>query len=141
MGGTPPGDGELGDERHVRGDDRSRAIFAAFVDLMYRRRDVRLAFDTYVAEGYIQHNPGLPDGRTAARDSLAVMFAEPTFAIEVVRELCDGDLCAVHLRVRRAGADVAAVIDIYRADERQIVEHWDVIQPWPVTSANDHPMF
>ena len=36
---------------------------------------------------------------------------------------------------------VAAVVDFYRADGDRIVEHWDVIQPWPAQSANDHPMF
>ena len=82
-----------------------RRFFEGFADLMYRRRDVRSAFDTYVATDYIQHNPGLADGRDAARDALAVKFAEPGFSRD------------------------------------RIVEHWDVIQPWPSAAANDHPMF
>ena len=53
----------------------------------------------------------------------------------------DGDLCAVHLRISRDGSPVAAVVDLYRWDGEQVVEHWDVIQPWPATSANDHPLF
>jgi predicted SnoaL-like aldol condensation-catalyzing enzyme len=118
-----------------------RAFFEGFVDLMYRRRDVRTAFDTYVAEDYVQHNPGLPDGRDAARDPLARMFADPGFSPEVVRLLVDGDLCAVHLRISRDGGPVAAVVDLYRAAGDRVVEHWDVIQPWPATSANDHPLF
>jgi predicted SnoaL-like aldol condensation-catalyzing enzyme len=118
-----------------------RALVEAFVDLMYRRRDVRTAFDTYVAEDYVQHNPGLPDGRDAARDPLAQMFGDPGFVPEVVRLLVDGDLCAVHLRISRDGSPVAAVVDLYRWDGDHVVEHWDVIQPWPATSANDHPLF
>jgi predicted SnoaL-like aldol condensation-catalyzing enzyme len=118
-----------------------RAFFEAFVDLMYRRLQVRAAFDGFVAEEYVQHNPGLPDGRAAARDALAVKFGDPAFSIEVVRTLVDGDLCALHLLPRRNGEPVAAVVDIYRADGDRIVEHWDVLQPWPSTSANDHPMF
>ncbi len=121
-------------------EDR-RAFFEGFVDLMYRQVDVRAAFDTYVAADYVQHNPGLADGRAAARDALAVKFAEPGFSIEVVRLLVDGDLCALHLRPSRNGEPAAAVVDIYRAEGDRIVEHWDVIQPWPATSANDHPMF
>jgi predicted SnoaL-like aldol condensation-catalyzing enzyme len=123
------------------GPDGRRAFFDGFVDLMYRRLDVRTAFDTYVAPGYLQHNPGLPDGRDAARDALAVTFADPAFSIEVVRMLVDGDLCALHLRASRDGRPAAAVVDIYRAEGDRIVEHWDVLQPWPVASANDHPMF
>jgi predicted SnoaL-like aldol condensation-catalyzing enzyme len=118
-----------------------RAFFEDFVELMYRRRDVRGAFDTYVAEDYIQHNPGLPDGRNAARDALAEKFGDPEFSITVERMLVDGDLCALHLRARRADGTNAAVVDIYRADGDRIVEHWDAIQPVPAVSANDHPMF
>jgi predicted SnoaL-like aldol condensation-catalyzing enzyme len=117
------------------------AFFAAFADLMYRRKEVREAFDTYVASDYVQHNPGLPDGRDAARDALAVKFADPAFSVEVVRSIVDGDVCALHLRARRDGEPVAALVDIYRAEGDRIVEHWDVIQPWPAGSANDHPMF
>jgi predicted SnoaL-like aldol condensation-catalyzing enzyme len=121
-------------------EDR-RDLFANFVDLMYRRLDVRTAFDGYVAVNYVQHNPGLADGRDVARDALAVKFAEPGFSIEVVRMLVDGDLCALHLRPSRDGAPVAAVVDIFRAEGDRIVEHWDVIQPWPSAAATDHPMF
>jgi predicted SnoaL-like aldol condensation-catalyzing enzyme len=118
-----------------------RAFFEEFVDLMYRRREVRAAFDTYVAVDYIQHNPGLPDGRDVARDALAEKFGDPAFSIDVKRMLVDGDLCALHLRARHTGEAGGAVVDIYRADGDHIVEHWDVIQPWPAASANDHPMF
>ena len=118
-----------------------RHFFEGFVDLMYRRLDVRTAFDTYVAPGYVQHNPGLPDGRDAARDALAEKFADPSFSIEVVRLLVDGNVCALHLRASRNGRPVAAVVDLYRAEADRIVEHWDVLQAWPAASANDHPMF
>ena len=118
-----------------------REFFADFVDLMYRSLDVRGAFDGYVAADYIQHNPNLADGRAAARDALAEKFGDPAFSIEVVRMLVDGDLCALHLRPSRDGVPTAAVVDIYRAEGDRIVEHWDVLQPWPVTAANDHPMF
>jgi predicted SnoaL-like aldol condensation-catalyzing enzyme len=124
----------------AEGGDR-RAFFDGFVELMYGRRDVRAAFDTYVALDYVQHNPGLPDGRDAARDALAEKFGDPAFSIDVVRTLVDGDLCALHLRPARHGRPAAAVVDIYRAEGDKIVEHWDVIQPWPSTAANDHPMF
>ena len=122
------------------GDDGRRSFFENFIDLMYRRKDVRAAFDRYVAADYVQHNPGLADGRDAARDALAPMFADPGFSPLVIRLLVDGDLGAVHLKIVRNGSPVAAVVDLYRAEGESIVEHWDVIQTWPATSANDHPM-
>jgi predicted SnoaL-like aldol condensation-catalyzing enzyme len=118
-----------------------RSFFARFAELMYSRGEVRTAFDRYVADDYVQHNPGLPDGRDAARDALAEKFADPAFSVEVVRMLVDGDLCALHIRAVRDGRPSAAVVDVYRVDGDRIVEHWDVIQPWPSSAANDHPMF
>jgi predicted SnoaL-like aldol condensation-catalyzing enzyme len=125
----------------VRTATNLEELFGGFVDLMYRRREVRRAFDEYVAEDYVQHNPGLPDGRNAARDALAEKFADPSFDIRVMRMLRAGEFCVLHLLASRDGAPAAAVVDMYRADGPQITEHWDVIQPWPATSANDHPMF
>jgi predicted SnoaL-like aldol condensation-catalyzing enzyme len=148
MLGTPAGStpgrgcgvGDWGSVMLESGDDR-RAFFEEFVELMYRRRDVRAAFGSYVAVDYVQHNPGLADGRDAARDALAEKFADPAFSIDVERMLVDGDFCVLHLCPRRDGRPSAAVVDIYRAEGDRIVEHWDVIQPWPATSANEHPMF
>jgi predicted SnoaL-like aldol condensation-catalyzing enzyme len=136
---------ELTSEGGAVSDDR-RAFFEKFVDLLYGQQeygqqDVRTAFDTYVADDYIQHNPGLGDGRVAARDALVEKFGDPAFSVTVERMLVDGDLCALHIRASRDGRPAAAVVDFYRADGDRIVEHWDVIQPWPAQSANDHPMF
>jgi len=45
------------------------------------------------------------------------------------------------VRAAREGEPAAAVVDLDRADGDLIVEHWDVIQPWPTSAAHDHPMF
>jgi predicted SnoaL-like aldol condensation-catalyzing enzyme len=34
-----------------------------------------------------------------------------------------------------------AVVDLYRLEDGKVVEHWDVMQPIPESSANGHPMF
>ena len=108
----------------------NRAVMRRFVDLFYGKHDVRAAFNTFVVPGYIQHNPGIADGRAAAIAALAPMFRAPGAAFEVRHLLVDGDLALVHLFGRgRAGTPGAAVADLYRLRDGRIVEHWDVIQP------------
>ncbi|MGF7149886.1 putative SnoaL-like aldol condensation-catalyzing enzyme [Sphingomonas zeicaulis] len=108
----------------------NRATVAAFAERFYRDRDVAGAFADHVAPDYIQHNPGLPDGRQAAVDALAPMFARPGSRFDVRHLLVDGDLALVHLFGQGDPATPgAAVADIYRLEKGQIVEHWDVLQP------------
>lgn len=120
----------------------NRRIVEDFARMFYVERDVRQAFETYVAPDYIQHNPGVPDGREAAIALLQPMFSDRNRSFEVRRILVDGDLAAIHIFARPdPAARGAAVADFYRLKDGKIVEHWDVIQPIPEKSANAHPMF
>ena len=128
--------------RHME-TERNREIVTRFITLFYGQGRVREAFMTYVAPGYIQHNPVAADGRDTAIAALEPYFASQPNAIrEVQRIIVDGNLAAV-LRVL-ADADVdrgVAIVDILRLENGMIVEHWDVIQAVPERSANAHPMF
>jgi predicted SnoaL-like aldol condensation-catalyzing enzyme len=121
----------------------NREIVERFIDLFYRQGRVREAFETYVREDYIQHNPLAPDGRAAAIAALEPYFAsQPDAVREVHRIIVDGDLAAVHVRARANPQDRGfAIVDILRLENGKIVEHWDVIQAVPEQSANPHPMF
>jgi predicted SnoaL-like aldol condensation-catalyzing enzyme len=121
----------------------NRQVVTRFIDLFYRQGRVREAFMTYVAPGYIQHNPVARDGRDAAIAALEPYFASQPNAIrEVQRIIVDGNLAAVHVRLRQNPQDRGfAVVDILRLENGMIVEHWDVIQAVPEHSANPHPMF
>lgn len=120
----------------------NRRIIEDFARLFYVERDVRQAFETYVAPDYIQHNPGVADGREAAIALLQPMFSDRNRSFEVRKILVDGDLAAIHIFARPdPAARGAAVADFYRLKDGKIVEHWDVIQPIPEKSANAHPMF
>ena len=122
--------------------ESNRAIVVRFVDLFYRQKQVRAAFEAYVAEDYIQHNPEIADGRDAAIQVLEPMFSRPTFTIDVKRILVDGDIAVVHLHARSApGERGGSVMDMFRFKNGKIVEHWDVLQDVPEKSANPHPMF
>jgi predicted SnoaL-like aldol condensation-catalyzing enzyme len=117
----------------------NREIVADFVELFYRQRQVRLAFQKHVGDTYIQHNPNILDGREAAITMLEPVFSGATFDIK--RVLVDGNLAAVHLYGCRAGQQFGnAVVDLFRLEDGKIVEHWDVLQPVPERSANPRTM-
>jgi len=120
----------------------NRAIVTHFVDIFYRQKDVKRAFEAYVAPDYVQHNPDIPDGRKAAIEALTPIFSDPAHSFEVKQILVDGDWAAIHLLAKSApDARGAAVADFYRLKHGRIVEHWDVLQPIPAHAANTHPMF
>jgi predicted SnoaL-like aldol condensation-catalyzing enzyme len=108
----------------------NRALVSRFVEQFYAHKDVNGAFETYVADNYIQHNPGLPDGRAAAQAALAPMFATAGAQFDVKHVLVDGNLALIHLFGRGdPNTSGASVVDLYRLHEGRVVEHWDVIQP------------
>jgi Uncharacterized protein conserved in bacteria len=58
------------------------------------------------------------------------------------RVIAEGDLVAVHSHtVNAPGERGQAVVDLFRVRNARIVEHWDVVQDVPETSANDNTMF
>ena len=120
----------------------NRALVTDFARLFYTERNVTKAFRTYVAPDYIQHNPGIADGREAAIAALEPMFSGPGARFDVKRIIVDGDMAVIHLFGRGdPSTRGAAVADIYRIKDGKIVEHWDILQPLPEKSANAHPMF
>ena len=122
--------------------DFNRPIVLDFVELFYRQRQVRKAFEKHVGEPYAQHNPNILDGREAAIAALEPKFSAPQARFAVQRVLVDGDLAAVHVQARltpesRGGA----VVDLFRLAGGKIVEHWDVLQAVPEQAVNPRGMF
>lgn len=129
-------------EPPVDTDAGNRAIVTDFARLFYTERDVPLAFETYVAPDYTQHNPGIADGRDAAVEALTGMFAEEGREFRIKQIIVDGDMAVIHVHaIPEPGSRGASVFDMYRLEGGRIVEHWDAIQPVPETAANLHPMF
>lgn len=120
----------------------NRQIVEEFVEIFYHQKNIRKAFEEFVVEDYIQHNPNIPDGRDAAIEFLEPKFSNPSAIFDVKRILVDGDLAMVHLHGRMSVNVLGgAVADIFRLENGKIVEHWDVLQPIPENSINPHPMF
>ena len=107
-----------------------RRLFDAF------RAGDNNAFEELIVEDYVQHNPQVDNGLAAMQ---AFFAAAGAVDVEVHRTIAEGDLVAVHLHFNTWNT---AVVDIFRLnDEGKIVEHWDVLQPIPDTTANGNDMF
>lgn len=120
---------------------RNRAAFLDFVRLYYDEMKVRDAFERYVHIDYMQHNPAVTDGREAAVAHLESLLARPTVTMDVRRLLVDGDYAVAHLIGRQGPEDPGhALMNIFRFEDGMIVEHWDVAQPVPPTTASGRGM-
>ena len=101
----------------------------------FRAGDVD-AFDELIVEDYVQHNPQADNGLQAVKDFFAPVGPVD---VEVHRVIAEGDLVAVHSNYKTFNM---AGVDIFRFnDNGKIIEHWDVLQPIPETTASGNDMF
>jgi predicted SnoaL-like aldol condensation-catalyzing enzyme len=113
--------------------ERNKAVVLDFYDRFFNKGDAS-AVDQLLVEHYIQHNPGVPDGR----DAIKPFVAQGPFPADVKRIVAEGNLVVAH--VYYPILDSAAV-DIFRLHDGLIVEHWDVVQKMPEQSVNANTMF
>ena len=91
--------------------------------------------DDLIAENYVQHNPQVANGRQAVKEFFAPVGP---IDVDVHRVAAEGDLVYVHSHYRTWNM---AAVDIFRVADGKIVEHWDVLQPVPETTASGNDMF
>jgi predicted SnoaL-like aldol condensation-catalyzing enzyme len=123
--------------------EHNRATVLAFINMAFSDHQVEEAVARYVGSTYIQHNPRIPDGIDGLitfASSLQTQF--PMARSDVKRTIAQGDLVVVHSKVTYSPDDRGtAAVDIFRLEHGKIVEHWDILQEIPVTSANSNTMF
>ncbi len=101
------------------------------------------AIGRYVSGSLYQHDPALRNGAAALKQYYTALYQQhPEFNASVAQVVADGDLVAVHSHYRDSPSDLGqSVYDIFRVVGGKIVEHWDVVQAVPPTSANNNTMF
>lgn len=112
---------------------------------MYREVLIKMdpdKVDRYLPPHYVQHSSLAPPGLQALKDFLTKVRRESPQATQTIkRAFVDGDHVILHVHVVRFPGDPGlAVVDIFRLENEQIVEHWDVIQEVPADPVNPNPM-
>jgi predicted SnoaL-like aldol condensation-catalyzing enzyme len=105
--------------------------------------EVSEAYANYVSARFRHHNPFF----RGDADSLKAGMKEnaeknPNKILEIQQVLQDGNLVAVHSRIRQNPQDRGgAVVHLFRFHDDRIEELWDIGQPEPEDMVNEHGMF
>jgi predicted SnoaL-like aldol condensation-catalyzing enzyme len=119
--------------------EQNKRTVVEYYELAFNGKEPEQAVEKYVGSQYIQHNPQAPDGPEAF---IAFVRAFPELSVDIRRVMAEGDMVVTHSLVKFTADDPGSVAaDFFRLEDGKVVEHWDVLQPWPPESANAHPMF
>lgn len=128
--------------RNLVQEERNRQLVVDFYNGVFNRHDVARSAGVLI-DGYIQHNPGVPNGKASFVNYFTSFFkSNPNARSRIVRSAADGDLVYLHIHATNGQGDRGlAIVDIFRVENNRIVEHWDVIQKVPAEAANTNTMF
>ena len=113
-----------------------------FYDLLINKKDFGSA-SKHIGGRYTQHNPLVADGPEGLKAFIDFLKSNyPDARSEIKRVFADGNYVILHVHsVRVPNTRGRAIIELFMLENGKIVEHWDVIQEIPETSANPNGMF
>lgn len=132
---TRPSDRDFDDR-----PQRNKALVLEAMTALFQRHDASAVERLYAAD-YIQHNPNIPQGRDALQ-ALVTSLSKDVY-YEPGLMVAEGDLVAIHGRIRGWASSPQIVVDIFRVSGGELAEHWDVLQDEALltASAGNIPMF
>ncbi|MGL4304887.1 MAG: nuclear transport factor 2 family protein [Mycobacteriaceae bacterium] len=119
---------------------QNKNLVTAFYEQAFVQKDIAGAANTYIGDIYLQHNPQVADGKEAFIKALSPYVSTPGLQVSIARIIAENDLVVVHSATRIGDASETAVADIFRVADNKIVEHWDVQQNIPASTASGRPM-
>ncbi|WP_370970670.1 nuclear transport factor 2 family protein [Amycolatopsis sp. cg9] len=121
---------------------RNKEVVLGFLRVAFEEKRPVEAFESYVGEGYVQHNPHAPGSAAESARYLARFVREfPELRLEVKRVVAEDDLVCTHSLMRLTpDARGSAIADVMRVREGRIVEHWDVVQEVPEDTVSGNSM-
>jgi predicted SnoaL-like aldol condensation-catalyzing enzyme len=93
------------------------------------------SYTEYAAPDLRHHNPHFSGEADALAAGMRASAEEhPDKVLEIQRALEDGDLVAIHSRVRLDQDTDVAAIHLFRFEDGRIAELWDITEPIPADS-------
>ena len=111
---------------------QNSAVVLAFLDTVFNKHEVDLAFKRYVGPGLRDHTVGPAVAVDAARVALLrqVNGAGDSLHVDIAHSIAQGDMVAVQSTVGRTaeGQDAAGIarFDLFRLARGRIIEHWSL---------------
>jgi predicted SnoaL-like aldol condensation-catalyzing enzyme len=115
----------------------------AFYDMVFNQLRPRAAMKLYAGDVYIQHNPGVKDGKEGLIEYFREMDRRyPGKRASFKRVIAGGHYVSLRCLQEWPSDRNWVAMDIFRLDDSgKIVEHWNVLQVAPDSSANVNGMF
>lgn len=125
--------------------DRNKRVVVDYYTTAFAGDPAKAVADHF-GPRYVQHNPDAQDGPEAFIGYVEWLRGQyPNLKLSIKQVIADGDMVATHshLDLDPGNPDIPgrALADFFRLQDGKVVEHWDVIQDVPKTSANDNGMF
>jgi len=124
-------------------DSKSKKDIAISFLRLASSGNIREAYETYIHPRFIHHNPyfkGDRESLLAGMEESAIRFPNKIF--DVIRVLEDGELVAVHGKVKlEKNMPEISLMHIFRFDHNLIIEEWEASQETPKESPNKNGIF